>query len=234
MSLIIDNVNPSWNEFINNDEIVLLLTEIEKSIGDNYFPKKENVLRFLSLDLSKVKYILLGMDPYHSYYTKNNINIPIATGRSFEVSNYDDWTKKTKNKSLTNILKNIYGIYNKKASIKEIRDAINNGTFDILKPNDWFDSMEKQGLLFLNTSFTVDKIPGSHMSYWLPFTSKLINYINDNNSSVVWILLGDDAINIGKKFIPDDRKITACHPAVEKFVDEDVFSKIEDINWKGK
>ena len=102
-----EKIHKSWLDFFTND-IENELENIEKQIGDNYFPSKENILRFMQLDLNKVKYIIVGMEPYPSSYIENNQVIPEATGRSFEVSSVKSWNQKFKQSSLRNILKTIY------------------------------------------------------------------------------------------------------------------------------
>jgi uracil-DNA glycosylase len=230
--LITSDVHPSWNEFIFSKEIQLLLHDILNEIGDNYLPNKEDVLRFLNLDLNSIRCIVVGMDPYNN----KEDGKPVATGRSFEVSNYDDWTKPTKNKSLVNILRSIYYM---KTGIKEnvsvIREYIKNGEFDILPPNELFDDLEEQGVLFLNASFTVlENNPGSHMSIWKPFTDELIKYINRTNPNVKWLLFGKDANDMVLKYVNQDNVISAPHPVKEQFVDANVFKKVSEIQWCGR
>lgn len=91
-----EKIHKSWLDFFTND-IENELENIEKQIGDNYFPSKENILRFMQLDLNKVKYIIVGMEPYPSSYIENNQVIPEATGRSFEVSSVKSWNKNLNN-----------------------------------------------------------------------------------------------------------------------------------------
>ena len=79
---IINEVDPSWNEFISNKEVQLELKKIENNIGNEYYPDTKNVLRFLKNNLNNVKCIIVGMDPYLS---ETSEHIPYATGRSFEV-----------------------------------------------------------------------------------------------------------------------------------------------------
>lgn len=63
---IINEVDPSWNEFISNKEVQLELKKIENNIGNEYYPDTKNVLRFLKNNLNNVKCIIVGMDPYLS------------------------------------------------------------------------------------------------------------------------------------------------------------------------
>ena len=49
---IINEVDPSWNEFISNKEVQLELKKIENNIGNEYYPDTKNVLRFLKNNLN--------------------------------------------------------------------------------------------------------------------------------------------------------------------------------------
>lgn len=132
------NIHNSWAEFIESDYIRSILNDIEMFLFNKYkninqtnnsndiknifFPHRKNVLRFLTNDLKNIKYIILGMDPYPSYYIEDNKVIPVATGRSFELSNVNSFLDKYKQTSMMNILKTLY--YDKfgvKTTIENIR-----------------------------------------------------------------------------------------------------------------
>lgn len=61
----------SFEDFIMKNEKELDL--ICEKIGDDFYPNKENVLRFARCDLNKIKVIILGMDPYPSSYNSDSI-----------------------------------------------------------------------------------------------------------------------------------------------------------------
>ena len=226
--------NSTWNDFFTED-ILKELEEIETKIGTNYFPNKENVLRFTNTDLNNIKCIIVGMEPYPSSFVFNNKLIPEATGRSFEIKSLEDktWNYKFKQSSLRNILKAIY--YNEtgcKKSLDEIRKEISNETFKISQPSEWFDNLENQGVLFLNATLTV--IPGhvdTHTKIWEEFMSKLIPYIDKQN--VKWLLWGNKAQDRVLPLINKNNAICSCHPRLANFVDENPFQYIKSINWKG-
>ena len=72
MSIIPNNWHPSWDVFMT-DETIEQLKQIECKIGESvkdYFPKDENVLRFLHTDLNNIKCIIVGMEPYPSFKEK--------------------------------------------------------------------------------------------------------------------------------------------------------------------
>ena len=231
LKCIINDIDSSWYNFLLQDNVMKELNSIEKKIGNDFYPDVNNVLRFLKVNLNDVKYIVLGMDPYPSDYEVNNKKIPIATGRSFEIGNYNSWNDSTKNVSMINIVKAIYKeCRGSIKSIDEIREEINNGSFRLVSPNKIFDYLEKQGVLFLNCSFTV--LPGkakSHVSLWSNFSSLLQNYIINTNPDIIWILWGDEAINNMNGKIDSSKMITNCHPRRYEFVENSDFSKVKGI-----
>lgn len=106
------------------------------------------------MDVDNVKVIWLGQDVYPAK--------GVATGRSFEVGGLNDWSKPFRQVSLKNIVrlihKNHYGIIDYKdiKKFSNIQKEIKNGTFQIKSPNYLFETLEDQGVLFLNTSFTCE------------------------------------------------------------------------------
>lgn len=230
---IINEVDPSWNEFISNKEVRLELKKIENNIGNEYYPDTKNVLRFLKNNLNNVKCIIVGMDPYLS---ETSEHIPYATGRSFEVYGYNNWTDTTRKSSINNILKSIYSINNENTiSINEIREKIKDKSFNILPPNELFDNLEQQGVLFLNYGLTVSKNKsGSHLKYWSKFSLMLTKYILEHTKNVKWLLWGNDVQNIYCDIIPEENQLLNCHPRLSKFLNKNNFSKIDSIDFTGK
>ena len=102
-------IDSSWNDFIKRKDIIESLKNIESKIGVNYYPSTENVLRFLETNLLNIKCIIVGMEPYPTSFIKDGKEVPIATGRSFEVAllEGETWDYKIKQSSLRNILKTI-------------------------------------------------------------------------------------------------------------------------------
>lgn len=229
-----EKIHKSWLDFFTKD-IENELENVEKQIGKNYFPRKENVLRFMQLDLNKVKYIIVGMEPYPSSYIENNQEIPEATGRSFEVSSVKSWNQKFKQSSLRNILKTIYfNKYNVKISLNEIREKITNKEFKIKEPKEWFDSLENQGILFLNATLTVEpNNVDSHCKIWENFMNELIVYILNRNENIKWLLWGNKAQTRILPLVREENVICSCHPRLASFVDENCFQYIKNINFEG-
>jgi len=228
-----DIPNNNWN-FIDSKKIKEL-QEIHGKLN-RYFPSDNNVLRFLETDFNNIKYVIVGMEPYPTDFMKDGTSVPVATGRSFEVATLrgKTWDEKFKQSSLRNMLKAIYyaetGI---NASLDTIRKEIREGRFLMKQPGEWFDSMESQGVLFLNASLTVEPYNvGSHREYWDKFVTDLIKHI-DNNLDVVWLLWGKDAKD--RVFPHVKNSICSCHPRLSEFVIENCFmdERVRKVDWKG-
>ena len=177
----------------------------------------------------------MGMDPYPSQFELDGKIIPEATGRSFEVKSIrgKSWSSKFKQSSLRNMLKAIYfNETNKKLSLDEIRCLIEDGSFEILPPGEWFDDLESQGVLFLNATLSV--IPGkpdSHRKVWTDFMNELIVFIDKKNPK--WLLWGDKAQTRALPLIKEENAFCAVHPRIASFVDENPFKNVPEINWTG-
>ncbi|MFI8714523.1 uracil-DNA glycosylase [Brevibacillus brevis] len=236
--LIPDKKHKSWDSFLS-DEIAQMLNEIESNLTDDYNPTSpENILRFLTIDLNKVNVIWLGQDVYPAE--------GVATGRSFEVGGLENWNTPFRQVSLKNIVRLIhkthFGITDYKNIMKfqDIQKEINLGIFPILQPNTWFNSLEEQGVLFLNTSFTCEiGRANSHKKIWENFSRKVITHISSVKPDVVWFLWGKEAIS-NKEYIQKGILFESRHPMMcsEKYDDDFLKSycfkaTMETINWLG-
>jgi len=231
-------INSSWNDFLDN-EILNMLYNIEKRIGSNYTPDTDKVMRFMRNDLSDMKVVILGQDPYPE---KGR-----ATGRAFEVGDLASWQDKFKQVSLKNIVRLIYKTYknidnyDEIKSYSEIKKEINAGLFNILPPNKIFESWEKQGVLLLNAYLTCEiGNPGSHRVIWAEFADSLIRYIVKKNNSLIWFLWGKDA-NVFRKYIIKGQIYSCRHPMMcsvefeDDFLKSNCFKDTKDIiNWIGQ
>ncbi|WP_226038310.1 uracil-DNA glycosylase [Aquibacillus saliphilus] len=236
--LIPDNTHRSWNKFLTTD-ILNELLRIEQQIGEEYNPTDpKNILRFLTIDLDQVKVIWLGQDVYPA--------IGVATGRAFEVGDLYDWDQSFRQVSIKNIIrllhKNYFGItdYQNIKTFNTIKTDIKNEKFPIKSPKKWFDSLENQGVLFLNTSFTcqVGKA-NSHKKIWSSFSNKVMAYISEQNPKAKWFLWGNEAKS-NKKQIKNGVHLESRHPMMcsNKYTDDFLKSNCflstwEDINWLG-
>lgn len=214
------------------------LRTIEEQIGEGYTPKKENILRCLQQDLNSIKVVWVGQDPY--------FQPGVANGRSFQPNDLEDWKQTFKQVSLKNIIRLVHASYNKTETYEEIkkykeviadRDA---GRFPILDPKDWFDSLEIQGVLFLNTSLTCKvNEPNSHKAIWSQFSKELIHYISQKRPDMIWFLWGREAISL-KENMEAGVFFESRHPMMCSSKYEDDFLKsrcfretFDLINWLG-
>ena len=211
------------------------LAEISTQIGDApFFPSAEHVLRFAEIDPANLRCVIVGMDPYPSHTVGNHGEIiPEATGRSFEVASVKDWGDKYRQASLRNILKAIYYMERGQVPTMEaLREELATGRFPILPPHAWWDSLEQQGVLFLNASLTVlPDHPGTHTAIWDSFVTDLMTFIAEKAPAAVWLLWG----NVAQARVPAEvtNRICASHPRLPQFVTECPFAKVSEIRWLG-
>jgi uracil-DNA glycosylase len=243
------NAHESWNGLFNDNRFVEKLNKIEQKLRNiqmdvqkpgcrndipyTYFPEYNYIMRFMEQDLLNTKCVMLGMEPYASWYMKENGVLPIATGRSFEIGNVDSWQQKFKQSSLRNILKTVY--YNRtsqKKSLEEIRIEIMDGTFSISEPHIWFDKLEASGVIFLNATLTVSPgVPDSHTKMWESAMSDIIQYI-DQTAHVKWLLCGSQAKQRAVSVLGTKPNMYfSCHPRLPQFVDENIFQYVPEISW---
>ena len=199
-------------------------------------PDKKNVFRFLDNDIYNAKCIILGMDPYPSSYLDKGIVKPVATGRSFEVANVRYWTDSYRQVSLSNIFKTLaYLKFGKIYKIEELRKFITKDNFRYLAMRDWFDAMEKEGVIFLNATLTTEmNKSGAHISKWTDFMNELIRYIVDVNSDIKWLIWGTSARDRVKDLVDKKNIIYTCHPATRvnnTFVKDCPFKNVKSVNW---
>lgn len=248
MSLLPGNIHSAWSGFLT-ENIVGMLENIEKLLVGDFNPIKTKVLRFLQTDLNRMKIIVLGQDPYPE--------AGVATGRAFEVGTLKSWDMPFRQVSLKNFIRLIYktqkGIsdYDDIPTFSQISKEIINGEFGILNPPELFDDLEKQGVLFLNTSFTVDPgKPLSHKEIWHPFTRLLLSYISHSRPDINWFLWGKKAqefrtsimadLDISKAFDSHGKFYESRHPMMCSKTYSDDFLKsnciektINIISWTG-
>ncbi|MEB2584709.1 uracil-DNA glycosylase [Bacillus cereus] len=237
--LIPKNVHPSWDKFITTENLVNEVKVIERKIGSNFNPiDSDKILRFLSIDINKVKVAWLGQDVYPAK--------GVATGRAFEVGGLNSWLDSFRQASLQNIVrlihKNHFGIedYKDIKAFRAVRKEIEKGIFTIQPPNKLFDSLEEQGVLFINTSFTCEIGKAkTHKVIWKEFSKGVLKYISERNPDLIWFLWGKEAIST-KKYIQKGIFFESRHPRVcsEKYPNDFLkFNGFEEtrsiINWLG-
>lgn len=231
-------IHESWSDFLT-EERRLEISIIEKAIGTNFNPTDASlVLRFLTLDLFHIKIVWLGQDVYPAE--------GVATGRSFEVGTLKNWNDPFRQVSLKNIVRLIHkeyfsiSLYDNILKYSDIKTEIANGAFPIKEPTEWFNDLEKQGVLFLNTAFTCEVgIPNSHTKIWKPFSEKVLQYISSVRPDIIWFLWGREAQS-NKPYLNNSKVIESRHPSRVHKEPEDDFLKFtgfkdtfHKIDWLG-
>ena len=184
-------MHESWKAFLRAEFEKPYFKELAEFLHEEYenktiFPRKELVFRAFTTDLSEVKVVILGQDPYHTPGA--------AEGLAFSVPN---------SQPIPPSLINIY---------KEIDSDIGHHA----NPRGSLGNWQKQGVLLLNTVLTVEAHrPKSHAGKgWETFTTATIEYLNKERSHLVFILWGRDARN--KRALIDTSRhlvLESAHPS---------------------
>ena len=184
-------VDQQWKDLIGEDIELLKnisnMLEIEKQkyVGMEIFPPCPLIFNtFTHIQPDEIKIVILGQDCYHK---KDQ-----AIGRCFAVEN-DIKTPP----SLRNILKEV-----KSDTACELHDS------SLLHWN-------TQGVLLLNTALTVrESCPGSHLHIWKPFIIKLLEKLNRQNPSIIYLLWGKFSQNLYQQLeYKTQYSLTANHPS---------------------
>lgn len=231
-------VHESWKDLLT-PSIIRLIESIEHEAGLNYTPDEDKVLRFLTLDLNKIKIVILGQDPYPAEGAAN--------GRAFQPTDLVSWNQKFRQVSLKNIVRAIYKAYNNIEVYEDIPkysdivDKIKYGDFNIKETYEWFDSIEEQGVLLLNTSLTCEiGNSNSHKAMWEDFNKLLLNYMKTKRPDLIWFLWGNEAISKIKYLGLHANTYTSNHPMMcsEKYKEDFLKNKcfketMGIISWLG-
>lgn len=165
---------------------------LEKFLDERYangivYPKKEDIFKAFELsEYDELKVVILGQDPYH--------NPNQAQGLAF--STPSDMKNPP---SMVNIL-------------KEIHSDIGSSSCDDGELSSW----AKQGILLLNTVFTVEKNkPNSHKNKgWEIFSDTVIKHISKHKEGIIFLLWGAPAIKKSKLIDTTKHHIlSAPHPS---------------------
>jgi uracil-DNA glycosylase len=222
-------IKSQWQQLINAEASKPYFQKLTKEIeqqrlaGVTIFPKDDDIFNaFKSVDLSEVKVVILGQDPYHG----EKDGIAQAHGLAFSVPPSIKVPP-----SLVNIYKEL---------VTDIKG------FE--KPeHGYLNSWAEQGVLLLNTVLTVQQANAhSHAKLgWETFTDAVIEQLSQVNDRCVFILWGAHAQKKGRNI--DDTKhliLNGPHPsplsAYRGFFGCQHFSKAndwlkergkEEVNW---
>lgn len=201
----IDDYFGDWLSFINKKELNSILEFLSKEYATKSIcPNQSEIFKCFRLcSLSELTIVILGQDPYPQK--------GVATGIAFGNK------RETSDEKLSPSLKII------KKSIENLESKNKSSTFDITLEN-W----EKQGILMLNTSLTVEENKiGSHTMLWRKFLIELLGKLSRQKSRIIYAMFGEQA----KTFKPYmDFKQNLCleekHPAYYARLGKDMPSTI--------
>jgi uracil-DNA glycosylase len=185
--------NKQWQQLFNREQekkyFIDLQKEIDKQRTDiTIYPKHADVFNaFNYADLSDIKVIILGQDPYHGANQAHGLAFSVNPGIKIPPS-----------------LVNIY---------KELTNDITG--FQVPK-HGYLASWAEQGVLLLNTVLTVQQANAhSHAKLgWEVFTDEVIRQLNTQNTGCVFMLWGAHAQRKGRDINTDKHLVlTGPHPS---------------------
>ena len=181
-----------WDKCLEDEFQKDYFQELLRKVDEEYekynvFPPKSRVFSaFKCSNLSDIKVVILGQDPYHEKGQAHGMCFSVLPGVDIPPS-----------------LKNIY---------KEIESEYGYAPPN----HGYLKSWANQGVFLLNTTLTVrEHQANSHSTFgWQKFTDKVIEEVSKNCSNVVFMLWGRNAIS--KKNLIDESKhlvLTSAHPS---------------------
>ena len=163
-------MHPSWKPFLQSEFAKPYFQELSAFLHEAYatktiFPPKAQVFRAFTTDLSAVKVVILGQDPYHTPGAAHGLAFSVPDSQPIPPS-------------LANIYREIDAEYGHHAN-----------------PTGNLTNWQRQGVLLLNNVLTVEAHrAGSHRGHgWETFTEAVIRYLNDQRPHLVFLLWGRDA-----------------------------------------
>lgn len=189
---ILEGIGEGWSElFKGGDEILYRicadLYDRAVSKGEKIYPTSMNIFRcFKECKLSNLKVVLLLQDPYHQP------NIADGLALSCGISNREQ------------------------PSLKIVFDEVQKTAYHynwarVCDLTHWAN----QGILLLNTALTVKELtPDSHTELWRPFISYLMTKLDNSQSNLVYVFLGNRAKAFSNYITNESNtKIQVVHPA---------------------
>jgi len=185
-------IDATWKKILKTEFEKAYWKSLAKNVRGQYlktavYPPAKNIFRAFDLcPLDKVKVVIIGQDPYHGFSQANGLSFSVNDGIVLPPS-----------------LQNIY---------KEIHDDLG------ITPSSSGDLSRwaSQGVLMLNSVLTVlANKPASHAGLgWEQFTDAVIKSLNENRSSIVYMLWGKYAQAKGEVIDRDKNLVlTSAHPS---------------------
>ena len=201
-------MNESWKPFFDKlNEKIPCLETLYSSEEKPVYPEKENVYRVFEMDVTKIKVVLLGQDPYHGPNQAHGLSFSVPSGVKIPPS-----------------LRNIF---------KELQNEFPERNYNFVSGNleQWF---YREKIFLLNASLTVvEGKAGSHMKQWETFTNSVIDFISTQNPTCIFLLLGNFAKAKEKYILNKERIINGVHPsplsAHNGFFNSNIFIKVEEL-----
>jgi uracil-DNA glycosylase len=149
------------------------------------FPPKNYIFEaFNHFDIEKLKVVVIGQDPYQREGLAHGLSFSVPKGSKCPPS-------------LNNVFKELHREYGQMRCNTDLTD--------------WASA----GVLLLNRALTVrENCPMSHMKIWRNFTEDILKYISKRCSHVVYILWGQNAMEITKYINQEENLVLASvHPS---------------------
>lgn len=220
-----DTIKESWKNELSNEVVKdyfnNLVSVLEKEYSEHtIYPSQENVFSaFRVTDLSDVKVVILGQDPYHGENQAHGMAFSVQPGVKTPPS-----------------LLNMY---------KELNSELNLR----IPNNGYLMKWAEQGVFLLNTVLTVraDEANSHKGLGWEEFTDEVIRILGREDRPIVFMLWGKPAQK-KKKLLGDNSKhliLEAAHPSplsayrgffgCNCFIEANEFLKknnLETIDWQ--
>ena len=189
---MIPKFNNQWDELLEKEFEKSYYKDIWKYLDEEYknnvvYPAIENLFSALDCtDYSYVKVVILGQDPYHGPDQSHGLAFSVKPGIRIPPS-----------------LRNIYKELNSDLGCK-------------IPNNGYLEKWAHEGVLLLNTSFTVrGGEANSHSKIgWQVFTDNIIKLLNHRKDPIVFILWGNNAIKKQELITnPQHHIIKSVHPS---------------------
>lgn len=189
-SFEINNAKPQWKVIIQKELEKQYFIDLMMYVNRRYcestvYPPKNKVFEiFSNIDLSEVKVVILGQDPYHGQGQANGMCFSVSQGVKTPPS-------------LKNIFKEIENEMGIIRTNTELRDWVDQGVFLL------------NSILTVEQS-----LPGSHKNLgWENFTDNIVYHLNKREQPIVFILWGNYAIKKAGLIDSRHLVLTSNHPS---------------------